>query len=142
MRMKNNKIMSLITKKTDNSYMQFIKYFFASAIALFVDITTLFLLTEYCQLYYLFSATISFLLGIFITYLFSKLYIFNKTSVKNKTLEFSIFLLIGVIGLLINNLFLYVFTEFFNVYYIFSKCIVVIITYLWNFFARKKFIFS
>ena len=140
--MDKNKIISFITKKTDNSYLQFVKYFFASGIALVVDMGMLFVLTEYCHLYYLLSSTISFLLGIFITYLFSKLYIFNKTSVKNKTMEFSIFLLIGLIGLLLNNLFLYVLTEYFDVYYMFSKCIVVIITYLWNFFARKKFIFS
>ncbi|MDD5101918.1 MAG: GtrA family protein [Endomicrobiaceae bacterium] len=140
--MDKNKIISFITKKTDNSYFQFVKYFFASGIALVVDMGMLFVLTEYCHLYYLLSSTISFLLGIFITYLFSKLYIFNKTSVKSKTMEFSIFLLIGLIGLLLNNLFLYVLTEYFDVYYMFSKCIVVIITYLWNFFARKKFIFS
>ncbi len=141
-KMDKNKIISFITKKTDNSYSQFIKYFFASGVALVFDMGMLFILTEYCHLYYLLSSTISFLLGIFITYLFSKLYIFNKTAVKNKTMEFSIFLLIGLIGLLLNNLFLYVFTEYFDMYYMISKCIVVILTYLWNFFARKKFIFS
>jgi putative flippase GtrA len=102
----------------------------------------LYILTEYVHLYYLVSATISFLVGIAITYICSKMYIFTKTSIKNKTAEFIIFLIIGIIGLILNNVFLYVFTEYFGLYYMFSKCFVIIITYLWNYFARKKFIFS
>ena len=136
------KIKNLIIKKTDNSCLQFIKYFFASGIALFADISVLYILTEYVHLYYLVSATISFLVGIAITYICSKLYIFTKTSIKNKTAEFTVFLIIGVIGLVLNNVFLYVFTEYLGLYYMLSKCLVIIITYLWNYFARKKFIFS
>jgi putative flippase GtrA len=135
-------IINFITKKTDNSYFQFIKYFFASGIALFADMAVLYILTEYAHLYYLVSATISFLVGIAITYICSKLYIFTKTSIKNKTIEFTVFLVIGIIGLVLNNVFLYVFTEYLGLYYMLSKCLVIIITYLWNYFARKKFIFS
>lgn len=135
-------IMDFVVRKTDNSYLQFAKYFFASGIALVVDMATLFVLTEYFHIYYLLSATISFLFGIAITYVLSKLYIFSKTNINNKAAEFSVFLIIGIIGLLLNNLFLYVFTEYFGVYYMFSKCFAVIVTYLWNFFARKKFIFG
>lgn len=125
-------------KKTDKLHTQFISYFFASAIALAVDIALLYVLTEYFHFYYLVSATISFLAGITITYILSKLYIFNKTKINNKSIEFAVFLLIGIIGLILNNIFIYIFTEYFGFYYMFSKCIVVIVTYLWNFFARKN----
>ncbi len=136
------KIKNFITEKTDNSYLQFIKYFFASAIALFADMAVLFVLTEFCHIYYLISATISFLAGIAITYIFSKLYIFTKTSISSKTAEFTVFLVIGIIGLILNNIFLYIFTDVFDIHYMLSKCLVIAITYLWNYFARKKFIFS
>lgn len=136
------KIIKFITEKTDNSYLQFIKYFFASGIALFADMALLFILTEFCNVYYLISATISFLVGIAITYIFSKLYIFTKTSIKNRTAEFTVFLIIGIIGLVLNNIFLYIFTDLLGIYYMLSKCLVIAITYLWNYFARKKFIFS
>lgn len=135
-------ILNFIVKKTDNSYLQFIKYFFASAIALFADVSLLFILTEYFNLYYLVSATVSFLLGIAVTYILSKFYIFTKTKINNGFNEFLLFLIIGVIGLILNNIFLYVFTEYFKIYYMLSKCFVIIITYLWNYFARKKLIFS
>jgi len=137
-----NKIKDFIIKKTDNSYFQFIKYFFVSGIALFADISILFILTEYFKVYYILSATISFLAGIAITYIFSKLYIFTKTKISNKINEFTIFLIIGIIGLILNNIFLYIFTEYFGIYYMLSKIFVIIVTYLWNYFARKKFIFS
>ena len=137
-----NKVKSFIINKTDNSYFQFIKYFFASGIALFADVSILFILTEYFNIYYIASATISFLTGIAITYIFSKLYIFTKTKISNRLNEFIIFLVIGIIGLILNNIFLYIFTEYLGVYYMFSKFFVIIITYLWNYFARKKIIFS
>ena len=137
-----NKIKEIITTKTDNSSLQFIKYFFASGIALFADVSILFILTEYADLYYLVSATIAFLTGIAITYICSKLYIFTKTRIKNRTAEFTVFLIIGIIGLVLNNIFLYIFTEYLGLYYMVSKCLVIAITYLWNYFARKIFIFS
>ena len=136
------KLKNFITNKTDNSYFQFIKYFFASGIALFADVSILFILTEYFNVYYIVSATISFLAGIAITYVFSKLYIFTKTKIHNKINEFTVFLVIGIIGLILNNIFLYIFTEYFGIYYMLSKIFVIIVTYLWNYFARKKFIFS
>jgi len=136
------KIKNFIINKTDNSYFQFIKYFFASGIALFIDVSVLFILTEYFKLYYILSATISFLLGILITYILSKFYIFNKTKINNRINEFAVFLIIGVIGLILNNIFLYILTEYCKIYYMLSKFFVIIITYLWNYFARKKFIFS
>lgn len=136
------KLFLLIKEKTDNSYLQFVKYFFASGLALFVDVSSLFVLTEFCKLYYILSATIAFMLGIAITYILSKKYIFSKTKIKNQSKEFFIFLIIGIIGLILNNIFLYLFTEYFDIYYMLSKCMVIIITYLWNFFARKYFIFS
>lgn len=137
-----NKIKNFIVKKTDNSYFQFIKYFFASGIALFADVSILFVLTEYFNFYYLLSATISFLAGIAITYILSKLYIFTKTKIHNGISEFIVFLIIGIIGLILNNVFLYIFTEYLGIYYMLSKFFVIIVTYLWNYFARKKLIFS
>ncbi|WP_413854573.1 GtrA family protein [Candidatus Ruminimicrobium bovinum] len=136
------KLKNFITNKTDNSYFQFIKYFFASGIALFADVSILFILTEYFNVYYIVSATISFLAGIAITYILSKFYIFTKTKIHNKINEFTVFLVIGIIGLILNNIFLYIFTEYFGIYYMLSKIFVIIVTYLWNYFARKKFIFS
>lgn len=137
-----DKIKNFIIKKTDNSYFQFIKYFFASGIALFADMSILFILTEYFNVYYILSATISFLAGIAITYILSKFYIFTKTKIDNKINEFTVFLIIGIIGLILNNVFLYIFTEYLGIYYMLSKIFVIIVTYLWNYFARKKFIFS
>ena len=98
------KILTFIKEKTDNSYLQFIKYFFFFFLALFVDMGTLFVLTEFCKVYYIISATISFMLGIAVTYILSKMYIFTKTKIKNGFKEFVIFLVIGIIGLILNNI--------------------------------------
>jgi putative flippase GtrA len=44
---------------------------------------------------------------------------------------------VGLIGLGLNALIIYIFTELAHVYYLLSKIISTIIVFLWNFLARR-----
>jgi len=128
--------------KADNDIIsQFVKYFFASGLALLIDLGLLYILTEFLGIYYILSATISFIAGLFVAYVLSKKFIFAKSSVKDKKIEFFVFAVIGIIGLAVNNLSIWFFTEKLGLYYMYSKFITAAITYLWNFFARKLTLF-
>jgi len=72
----------------------------------------------------------------------SKLWVFTTSTLKNKKKEFLIFLLIGIIGLLLNNLFLWIFTKIFALHYMISKLISTALVYFWNFFAWKYILFN
>jgi putative flippase GtrA len=134
-------IQSLL-RKTDKTSLQIIRYFVVGGIAFFVDFITLFILTKYIGLYYLLSATISFLLGLIINYIISINWVFSKRTLRNVKHEFFIFTVIGIIGLFFNNIIIWFFTEFIKVFYLYSKIIAAIIVLLWNFFARKLILFS
>ena len=106
-----------------------------------IDMGTLFILTEYANIYYLTSAAIAFLLGLATNYFLSIFWVFNRRSVQNRMAEIIIFAVIGVIGLGLNEGLIWYFTEIVCLYYMISKVISTGFIYLWNFFARKYILY-
>lgn len=131
----------LFVYKTNNLLIQLIRYTIVGGLAFIVDFGLLFLLTEYFGLYYILSATCSFLAGLLVNYYISTAWVFEST-IKSKQLEFTLFSLIGVVGLGLNDLLIWTFTEKFHIYYMLSKLITAILVYLWNFLGRKYLVFS
>jgi len=135
-------IHSIYKGKTNNTFHQLIRYTFVGGLAFIIDFSTLFFLTNYLNLYYLISAGIAFLLGLTTNYLLSISWVFARRTVENRKLEFMLFMLIGIIGLALNELFLWFFTDILLMYYLISKIITTFFIYLWNFFARKFILFN
>jgi len=136
------KIQSLFIAKTNSTLLQLFRYTFVGGFAFMVDFGTLFILTEYLHIYYLVSAAIAFLLGLTINYILSVRWVFNSRTMENRWLEFMVFAIIGLVGLGLNELFIWLLTEVFLIYYLLSKIITTAIVYFWNFFARKFMLFN
>lgn len=136
------KIRKILFEPTDNTLIQLLRYTFVGGTAFIVDFGLLYVLTEYLNLHYLYSATLSFIAGVIVNYFLSKIWVFQKGKVSNRWIEFLIFALIGIIGLGFNNLFLWIFTDKLHIYYMISKILTTLIVYLWNFFARKLILFN
>jgi putative flippase GtrA len=134
-------VRKIFLKKTDNIVIQFFRYGFSGAVAFAVDFSLLYVLTDFFHIYYLISAAISFIPGITVNYLLSIHWVFNKRLLKNKKVEFLFFILIGIGGLALNELFMWFFTDVAGFYYLISKIISTGLGYLWNFFAKKFFLF-
>jgi putative flippase GtrA len=89
----------------------------------------------------LLSAPLAFLLGLIINYLLSIKWVFDKRNINKKSVEFVIFALVGIVGLLLNQVFIWFFTEIINLYYMLSKIISSGIVFLWNFGMKKYLLF-
>lgn len=131
----------LLFSKTDNTLIQLFRYTFVGGFAFIIDFGSLFILTEFFHVYYLISAAIAFLLGLTTNYFLSILWVFDKRTVQSRWIEFCIFGFIGLIGLGLNELIIWFFTEKIRFHYLISKIISTIIVYCWNFFARKLTLF-
>ncbi len=131
----------LLTVKTDNTYIQLFRYTFVGGISFLFDFTALYVLTEYFMLHYLVSAAFAFLLGLSINYLLSVTWVFKSRNLENRFAEFVVYSLIGVAGLVLNELIIWVFTEFMLVHYLGSKMISTVVVYLFNFSIRKILLF-
>lgn len=127
---------------TQKWQLQLLRYCFVGGFAFIVDVGLLYLLTEYAGCHYLLSASLSFIAGLCVNYLLSISWIFKSSTYNSRTLEFVFFAVIGIVGLLLNELLLYVATDVLHLYYMVSKVIVAGIIMLWNFFARKYLLFT
>lgn len=121
---------------------QMIRYSISGAIAFSVDMSLLFILTEYFGCNYLIAAIIAFTVGMLIVYFLSVGWVFPKRSLKSRQKEIWIFFIIGVIGLGLNEVIIWSFTEFVHFHYMMSKLISTTIVYFWNFFNRKYLLFN
>jgi putative flippase GtrA len=133
----NHFVSNLVANKTDNLFVQLFRYTFVGGIAFVVDFGLLFVLTTYAGFHYQLSAALSFIAGLTVNYLMSIKWVFNADANRNKTLDFFLFAIIGVIGLVLNALIIYAFTELVGVYYLISKIISTIIVFFWNFLGRR-----
>ena len=118
---------------------QLIRFGIVGVIATIIDYVILYLLTEYLDVYYLMSSTISFIISLIVNYLLSIYWVFavkKKQTIK----EVMLFIILSVIGLIVNQLILYIGTNIFNLYYMMSKLIATILVMIYNFITRKKFI--
>ena len=139
--MKFDMLNKFFIEKTDNTLIQLFRYTFVGGIAFIVDFACLYILKEFAGIYYLFSATISFILGLIINYVLSILWVFKSRAVNKKNIEIIIFAIIGFIGLGLNVVIMWFFTDQLNILYLHSKLISTAIVYFWNFLARKYILY-
>ena len=131
----------LLKDQTDKTKIQMFRYLFVGGAAFIVDFLSLFVLTDFFGIYYLISAAIAFILGLVANYLLSISWVFNKRKLNKRHIEFGVFALIGIVGLGLNEVFIWVFTQDLQIYYLISKILAAVIILFWNFFARKFILF-
>lgn len=119
---------------------QIIKFGFVGGTAFVIDAGLLFLLTEFCGIHYLISGTISFTASVIYNYILSVKWVFDAKKDANKTQEFIVFIVLSVIGLGINQLFMWLFVDMMHIYYMLSKIIATVIVMIYNFITRKLFL--
>ena len=122
-------------------HVEFLRYGFASALALLVDAGSLYLITEYLGVDYLLSAAIGFLLGMVTIYVLSIRWVFARRTLEDQHREIVLFVLIGLVGMAINEAGMYVFTEMAGFHYMVSKLFITGVVFLWNFGIRKWLLF-
>ena len=124
---------SLTSSKTHG---QLIRYFLVAGIGLVVDFGTVIFTKEVLGFYYLIAACTGFILGLIVTYILSNRLVFGAPKGNRRAL-FILFALIGVVGLGILNLLMWLFVSKAGINYIVAKALATIVVFIWNFFARK-----
>ncbi len=119
---------------------QFMKFGVVGVIAFVIDYGLLALLTEAFGVNYLVSATISFTVSVIFNYLASMRYVFTHKEDMSRRREFAIFVVLSVIGLLINNACMWAGVELLGIHYLIVKIGATAIVMIWNFVTRKIFL--
>ena len=118
------------------------RYLIASAGALAVDAGLYIALIRLANVHYLAAAPAGYAVGILIIYLLSTRWVFRNRRLTSVRSEFLIFTLIGIVGLLLNQLVIYVCVENLSTSYELAKLASAAIVFGVNFGGRKLILFT
>lgn len=136
-------IKGIMVNPTKNGFLKFFRYAFVGGIATIVDWGALYVLTEYFHIHPMVSAVISFVLGLIVNYALSKLLVFKADQARvNGAVEFIGYAVIGVIGLGITELIMYLFWTKWGCHYMLAKVFATAVVLAWNYLARAKIIYK
>ncbi len=120
---------------------QALRFITAGAATAILDMTLLYLLTELVHLYYLVSVAIAFLAASAASYAVSANWIFWRGRHREQV-EALLFLVTSAVGLLLNEVVVYVLVEFAVVWYLTAKIVAIAVAALWNFWCRRRLVFA
>ncbi|MDR0618350.1 MAG: GtrA family protein [Bacteroidales bacterium] len=131
-----------IVRRTNLTVVQFLRGMLVGGVCVLSDMLILYLLVQLADIHYLLANTAAFFTGTVLNYILSITWIFTSHGNYSRQKEFIIFCIIGAIGLALNSLFMWIFTDYLGIYYMNSKIITTILVYIWNFFSRKHILFD
>jgi len=126
----------LVLSPTENGLLQFFRYCFVGGVATVVDWGTLYLMEK--LVHYLLAAAAGFVCGLICNYGLSKWMVFNGSSAKmDSKKEFLVYAAIGLVGLGLTLVLMYIMTQWLGLYFMLSKVIATLLVLIWNFLARR-----
>ena len=132
----------IFIQKTDNIFLQFFRYIFVGGTAFLIHFFSFYIFTNIFGIYYLISGVLAFIIAFSINYLMSTKWVFNQNNIENKVLEFNMFILISIVGLIINEIVLYIVTDIFGINNLISMVVAAAVAWGWNFIARRMLFYG
>lgn len=120
---------------------EFFRYCIVGGLAFLIDFGILVLLTEVSKLDYKLSAICGFVAGLIVNYILSKVFVF-KQEVKKEVKAFIIFSFVGVVGLGLTELGMWLGSDVWKFDYRIAKVAMTGVVLIWNYTGRKILVFN
>lgn len=119
---------------------EFSRYFLASLLALAVDVGVLLVASRF--VHYLWAASLGFALGAVVSYLLATRWAFvHRRLAARPGMEFGAYALVGIVGLGVNNLAIFLVVELMGLSLMVGKGLAAGLTFAFNFAVRKLALF-
>jgi putative flippase GtrA len=140
------RLKALLFEKTEDVYVQAFRALFVGGAAFVADAGLLWLISL-SGVHYLICGAVSFVMGVAVNYTLSSLFVFSQTAKiggreVGKSGEIIVYLIVSVVGLLITEFIMWLFTDVFGMFYMLSKCAAALLAFGWNFTARKFLLYK
>ncbi len=119
---------------------QFGRFSLVGVLSFGIDYGLLFILTECGDMHYLVSASCSFTVATIFNYIYSMKYVFSGRKDISRTSQFTIFIILSLCGLGLNNLLMRWSVEHLQAHYMAAKVVATVIVSVYNFVTRKMFL--
>ena len=119
---------------------QLLKFGIVGVVATVIDFGVMIALREGAGLTPVIASTISFCVSLVFNYVASMRYVFSHREGMSRRREFAIFIVLSVLGLIINDVLMWAGTEVVSVDYRIVKIFATAVVMVWNFVTRKIFL--
>ena len=119
---------------------QFVKFGIVGVIATAIDFVALIALTEWAGMDPVASAAISFTLSVLFNYAASMRFVFQRREDISRSRELVIFVVLSLVGLLINEALMWLGVNVASLNYVLVKLLATVVVMLWNFLSRKRWL--
>lgn len=125
-----------------DSIFQFIKFSIIGAINTLLHILILYILVEFFSVYYLIASLFGFLVAVVNSFILNSKFTFKSDLKKRTYIKFFKFFALSTLALLVNIFVLYISTEYFEIWYIYSQIIATLFSLSLNFVGNKYWTFA
>lgn len=119
---------------------QIFKFGIVGGSAFVIDYGIMIALTEVVGINYLISSGISFAVSVIYNYILSVRWVFEVEKNGDKRKEFIVFIVLSLIGLVLNQLLMWVTVSGIHIFYMVAKILVTVVVMIYNFITRKLFL--
>lgn len=121
---------------------QVIKFLIAGGTAFVLHISILYTLTDIFGIYYILSNFCAFLFAFCVSFMLQKFWTFRNGSLEYLHLQIPLYLGMQVANIALNTMLLYIFVEYFHVWYLLAQIVITIVLAVGIFFINKRYIFQ
>lgn len=129
--------MNINELKSNKKIMEIFRFVVTGGLSFVVDYGILVGLTTGLGVNYLISSAISFTVSVIVNYFLCVLWVFDGADKSNDKKVVVMFVGSSVIGLVFNQILMYLFVSVFGIFYMIAKVITTLIVMVWNYVAKK-----
>ena len=118
-----------------------IRYLISGGTAALVNWVTLYLLVHVGTMHYLYASVLAFIVSIGASFAMQKFWTFRDNLMHDIRMQFSRYLIVILLSLVLNTALVYLLVEKMSVWYLLAQVIATVIIAITNFFCYKHFVF-
>jgi len=119
-----------------------VKFGFTGMSGLVIDFSVTWLLKDELHLNKFLANAAGFTMAVISNYIINRLWTFSERERTKVSRQFASFLVVSLVGLLLNSGFVYLFNEQLGLDFYLSKAIAILLVFFWNFSANYFFVFK
>jgi len=127
-----------------NTFIQMIKFYIVGCIGVFVNLGMLYTMTNFLGLWYFYSAIFGIFASVTTNFFGNKFWTFKikDKKIKQFIIKYINFWIASIIGIIIQLTLIYILVQYFNIWYLISAFIAIIIASFSNFLFSKFWVFK
>lgn len=110
----------------------FAKYVISGLTATAVNLSFLYILTEFFSIWYVISAGLSYASAFMVSFILQKFWTFRNGTLTNIHSQFGLYIMLGIFNIILNSYLIYVIVEFVGVHYIIAQVGIGLFIALWS----------